>query len=86
MYASGRLTLKIVDMKTERPMNKKMRNPVTRCSRQPKKTGLSPGAADSDSFFNDTTWLIDNTVAATNQGIPRNEFIAIVIVTMRRSR
>lgn len=83
---TSKLTLRTDDMKTERPMKRKMKNPVILCSRHPKKIGRSPGAADSDSFFKEMTWLIDNTVAATNHGIPSTELTAIVIVTIRRSK
>ena len=48
--------------------------------------GFSPGAADSDSFFRLMTWLIDKTVAATNQGMPSSEFMAIVIDTNNMSK
>ena len=48
--------------------------------------GFSPGADASDSFFKLITWLIDKTVAATNHGIPRIEFIPIVNETINKSK
>jgi hypothetical protein len=52
--------------KTEHPIVKKINMCVTRCSLTPKNWGFSPGAAVSDSNFNEFTWLILSTVAATN--------------------
>ena len=52
----------------------------------PRNCGFSPGAAVSDSLVSDLTWLMDKTVAATNQGSPKTEHTPIKTATMKRSR
>lgn len=57
---------------TDTPIVRKIKMCVTRCSRTPKNCGFSPGAAHSDSNFNEFTWLILSTVAATNLHVRRS--------------
>ena len=52
-------------MKTEIPIRIKVIIPVTLCSLTPKNCCGSPGADASVSIFNEFTWLIERTVAAT---------------------
>lgn len=72
--------------KTDEPIIIKTIVPVKRCSITPRNLGFSPGTAVSDSFFKLITWFIDKTVAATNQGMPINELIIIVMATINKSR
>ena len=53
-----------LDNKINLPINKNIKNPVTRCSTQPANVSGSPGIFWWDSFFSAFTWVIDNTVAA----------------------
>ena len=71
---------------TDSPTNVKMHIWVTRCSRTPRNCGFSPGAELSDSILSELTWVIERTVAATNQGNPINEQIAIRIESTNRSK
>lgn len=52
----------------------------------PMNWATSPGALDSDSTFNEFTWLIDKTVAATYIGSPKNPTITISADKTQRSR
>lgn len=52
----------------------------------PRNWGFSPGAAHSDSSFSELTWLMESTVAATNQGKPKTELNAVSKARMKRSR
>jgi len=52
----------------------------------PRNIGFSPGAAVSDSFFRDIMCAKADTVAATNQGRPSTEQMAIVIATISKSK
>uniref|UniRef100_A0A6B0UZQ6 Uncharacterized protein n=1 Tax=Ixodes ricinus TaxID=34613 RepID=A0A6B0UZQ6_IXORI len=72
--------------KTERPTRTKIRICVTLCSLTPRTWGFSPGAEDSDSMRSELTWVMASTVAATNQGSPRTEQMAMRTESTRRSR
>lgn len=52
----------------------------------PRNCGCSPGALDSLSIFRDSMWAIEMTVAATYQGRPKKEHVAIRTPTQNRSR
>ena len=52
----------------------------------PRNCGFSPGAAVSDSLVSDLTWLMERTVAATNQGRPKMEHSTINSVTINKSK
>jgi hypothetical protein len=52
----------------------------------PKNCGFSPGAEHSDSLVKDLTWLMDKTVAATNQGNPKMEQTTIMMSTISKSK
>ena len=52
----------------------------------PRNFGFSPGAVVSDSTVRDLTWLMDNTVAATNHGVPKTEQTAIWTAIKVRSK
>lgn len=47
---------------------------------------ILPGAAHSDSILREFTCVMDNTVAATNQGNPSIEHTAIKIESINKSR
>lgn len=47
---------------------------------------FSPGAEQLDAYFKELTWVIDKTVAATNQGRPKMEQMAIKIAKTNKSR
>lgn len=81
-----RLTLSTDVMKTEQPMSVKIMRPVKRCSLMPRNLGCSPGAEHSDSSFRLLTWVMESTVAATNQGRPIKEHTPSITPTMNRSR
>ncbi len=70
----------------ERPHNTNIDIWVTLCSRTPRNCGLSPGAAVSDTIFNELTWVIASTVAATNHGRPKNEQMTTKIDKTNKSR
>lgn len=80
------LTFNTEVKKTEQPMSTKIIKPVTLCSRIPKNLGCSPGAEHSDSTLRLFTWLMDRTVAATNQGSPITEHTPSITATTKRSR
>ncbi len=80
------ITFNAVVMNTDEPMSRKMTRPVSLCSLIPRNRGCSPGAELSDSSFRLLTWLIDRTVAATNQGNPIREHTASIAPTTRRSK
>ena len=67
-------------------MVRKIKTCVNLCSRMPRNWGFSPGAEHSDSRVRDLTWLMDKTVAATNQGRPKMEQMMMRTPTMRRSK
>lgn len=71
---------------TDTPTRTKINMWVTRCSRTPKNCGFSPGAAHSDSIRRELTWVMDSTVAATNQGRPNREHKQIKSATIVRSK
>ena len=48
--------------------------------------GFSPGAAEIDSSLRLSTWFMDNTVAATNHGIPKNELTPIHNAIINKSK
>lgn len=73
-------------MKTEEPIRVKIMRPVNRCSLIPRNFGCSPGAEHSDSSFRLLTWVMERTVAATNQGKPIKEHTPSMSPTMNRSR
>ena len=52
----------------------------------PKNLGRSPGADVSLSRVSDRTWLMESTVAATNQGVPTSEHTAIWIAMSSKSK
>ena len=52
----------------------------------PRNWGFSPGAAVSVSNLRALTWLMDKTVAATNQGKPKKDFRMIRMASTKRSR
>lgn len=54
--------------------------------RHPKKTGFSPGAEHSDSFFKLMMWARADTVAATYHGRPSSEQISTQIPTTNMSK
>lgn len=54
--------------------------------RHPKKTGFSPGAEHSDSFFRLMMWARADTVAATYHGRPSSEQISTQIPTTNMSK
>lgn len=60
------ICFKIGVKNTDSPIITNIHMWVTLCSRTPKNCGFSPGAAHSDSNFNELTCVIDKTVAATN--------------------
>lgn len=80
------LTFSTDVMKTEQPMRVKIIRPVKRCSLMPRNLGCSPGAEHSDSSFRLLTWVMERTVAATNQGKPIREHTPSITPTMNRSR
>lgn len=80
------LTCSTEVMKTEEPMRVKIMRPVIRCSLIPRNLGCSPGAEHSDSSFRLLTWVMERTVAATNQGKPIKEHTPSMSPTMNRSR
>lgn len=80
------LTFNTEVKKTEQPMSTKISKPVTLCSRIPRNLGCSPGAEQSDSTLRLFTWVMDRTVAATNQGSPITEHTPSITATMKRSR
>lgn len=80
------LTFSTDVMKTEQPMRVKIMRPVKRCSLMPRNLGCSPGAEHSDSSFRLLTWVMERTVAATNQGKPIREHTPSITPTMNRSR
>lgn len=80
------LTFSTEVKKTEQPMSTKIIKPVTLCSRIPRNLGCSPGAELADSTLRLFTWLMDRTVAATNQGSPITEQTPSITATMKRSR
>ena len=70
----------------EHPIKIKITVPVTRCSKIPTVFGVSPGIVVSDVLRRAITWFIERTVAATNQGNPKRELIAIQIAQISISR
>ena len=60
-------------IRTDKPMNTPVKMAVTLCSRIPISFGVSPGPPEAVSITSDWTWLMDSTVAATNQGSPKSE-------------
>ena len=86
-YSTGiGIRAKMGVMRVDNPMATPIITLVTLCSLMPKNWGFSPGAEPSDSLVNDWIWLIDSTVAATNQGSPKMEHTVMMTAKVSRSK